>query len=171
MIEKGKPVNILYLDFAKAFNTVPPKKLHTLKAHGIDGKVLNWIEAFLVGCQQRVSVGDRLSGWMPVPSEVPQGSVLAPLLVLAMLCINGLPSFLKCGIKIFADYYYSDYGYSYHSVRQPQDAATLREDLDATVHWVKEWQLTFDAAKHKVLHISSQDFHHVYALEGKQWKR
>ena len=159
LIEKGEPVDVLYLDLAKAFNTVPPRKLlHKVKAHGIDGKILKWIEAFLVGRQQRVIVGDRLSGWMPVPSGVPQGSVLAPLLF--MLYINDLPSVLKCGIKIFADD-----SKLYHSVRHPQDAAALQEDLDAAVHWAEEWQLTFNAAKCKVLHIGSQNPHHVYALK------
>ena len=160
MIEKGEPVDILYLDLAKAFNTVPPRKLlHKVKAHGIDGKILKWIEAFLVGRQQRVIVGDRLSGWMPVPSGVPQGSVLAPLLFL--MYINDLPSVLKGGVKIFADD-----SKIYRPVRHPQDAAALQEDLDAAVHWAEEWQLNFNAAKCKVLHIGSQNCHHLYTLEG-----
>ena len=47
MIESGEPIEVLYLDLAKAFNTVPPKKLiQKLKAYSIDEKVLRWIEAF-----------------------------------------------------------------------------------------------------------------------------
>ena len=49
-VEEGKPVDILYLDLAKAFNTVPPKRLlYKLKAYGITGKILGWLEVFLVG--------------------------------------------------------------------------------------------------------------------------
>ena len=50
MIEEGELVDVLYLDFAKAFNTIPIRKLlNKVKAHRIDRKILCWIEAFLVG--------------------------------------------------------------------------------------------------------------------------
>ena len=55
-IQKGNPVDVLYVDFKKAFDKVPHKKLLTkLKACGITGKLLNWIYSFLVGRKQRVS--------------------------------------------------------------------------------------------------------------------
>ena len=48
MVENGEPVDVLYLDLAKALNTVPPKRLlKKVEAHGIGGKVLRWIGAFL----------------------------------------------------------------------------------------------------------------------------
>ena len=160
MIEKGEPVDILYLDLAKAFNTVPPRKLlKKVKAYGIGGKILRWIEAFLVGRQQRVTVNGSRSGWAPVPSGVPQGSVLAPLLFL--LYVNDLPNHLSSGVKIFADD-----SKLYRSVSLPADPSTLQKDLDAAVCWADEWQLTFNAAKCKVLHIGRLNRHHVYTLNG-----
>ena len=72
LVERGEPVDILYLEPAKAFNTVPPRKLlQKIKAHGIGGKISKWIEAFLMECQQRVIVRDKLSGWTPVPCGIP----------------------------------------------------------------------------------------------------
>ena len=160
LVERGEPVDILYLDLAKAFNTVPPRKLlQKVKAHGIDGKILRWIEAFLIGRQQRVIVGDKLSGWTPVPSGVPQGSVLAPLLFI--LYINDLPSILNCGIKIFADD-----SKLYRSVCHQGDALALQKDLDTTTRWADEWQLSFNATKCKVLHVGHQNRHNIYTLKG-----
>lgn len=160
MIENGEPVDVLYLDLAKAFNTVPPRRLlRKVEAHGIGGRILRWIEAFLLERQQRVIVGSSRSGWAPVPSGVPQGSVLAPLLFL--LYVNDLPDTLNCGIKIFADD-----SKLYRSLPFPSDPLTLQEDLDAAVRWADEWQLTFNAAKCKVLHIGRRNRHHLYSLRG-----
>ena len=94
-----------------------------------------------------------------MPSGVPQGSVLAPLLFI--LYVNDLPGALNCGIKIFA-------GDSklYRSVQLPTDSLALQEDLDAAARWADEWQLTFNAAKCKVLHIGHRNRHHVYSLRG-----
>ena len=159
MIEKGEPVDVLYLDLAKAFNTVPTRKLLSkVKAHGIDGKILHWIEAFLVGRQQRVIVGGRHSGWGPLTSGVPQGLVMAPLLFL--LYVNDLPDVLNSGIKIFADD-----SKLYRSVGVPADSLALQGDLDAASSWADEWQLTFNANKCKVLHIGRLNRHHVYTLK------
>ena len=160
MIEKGEPVDILYLDLAKAFNTVPPRKLlRKVEAFGIGGKILRWLEAFLVGRQQRVTVGGSRSGWAPVPSGVPQGSVLAPLLFI--LYVNDLPGALNSSAKIFADD-----TKLYRAVSHPSDALILQADLDAAVRWADEWQLTFNATKCKALHIGRRNRHHVYTLKG-----
>ena len=51
------PVDIIFLDFQKAFDKVPHKRLlHKLAAHGIGGELLLWIENWLSGRKQRVTL-------------------------------------------------------------------------------------------------------------------
>ena len=45
---QGGVTDAIYLDFAKAFDTVPHSRLiGKLQAYGITGDLLNWVEAFL----------------------------------------------------------------------------------------------------------------------------
>jgi len=54
-LDHGVPVDIIYLDFKKAFDSVPHRRLLTkLKAYGIRGQILDWIEDFLTYRRQRV---------------------------------------------------------------------------------------------------------------------
>ena len=55
MIDEGKPFDISYFDFGKASDSVPHKRISTeLNVHGISGKLLGWISAFLTGRTQKV---------------------------------------------------------------------------------------------------------------------
>ena len=99
-IQKGNPVDVLYVDFKKAFDKVPHKRLLTkLKTYGITGKLLNWIYSFLVGRKQRVTINSFKSTWVDVVSGVPQGSVLRPIFF--MIYINDLPHVLSNPCLLF----------------------------------------------------------------------
>ena len=54
-VDSGLPVDTFYLDFAKAFDKVPHRRLlMKLKVHGTDGVVLEWIRRWLTDRKQRV---------------------------------------------------------------------------------------------------------------------
>ena len=75
--QRGQAADIVFLDFTKAFDKVPGKRLlRKLRAHGIGGKLYSWIKAWLTGRQQRVVRNGDFSDWAAVLSGVPQGSVL-----------------------------------------------------------------------------------------------
>ncbi len=80
-LDEGDTVDIIYLDFAKAFASVNHRLLFIkLKCHGIAPSVINWIESYLRRRSFQVSVNGSLSQVAEAVNGVPQGSVLGPIL-------------------------------------------------------------------------------------------
>ena len=70
-LDEGHTVDVLYLDFAKAFDKVPHRRLlDKCKGVGVEGKLLEWIRVWLEGRNQRVVLNGEASEWSEVLSGV-----------------------------------------------------------------------------------------------------
>ena len=78
-INQRLAIDVIYIDFSKAFDTVSHEKLLAkLKSYGIAYELLSWLSSFLIGRLQQLSVGTEFSELLTVESGIPQGSVLDP---------------------------------------------------------------------------------------------
>ena len=95
-------MDIVYLDFKKAFDKVPHQRLSAkVRACGVAGQVANWITNWLSDRKQRVAVSERMSCWEDVSGGVPQRSLLGPLLFI--IYIKDLDSGVKSRLSKFSD--------------------------------------------------------------------
>ena len=71
--DEGSPVDVIYLDFQKAFDKVPhQRRILKLKSHGMGNSIIDWIEQWLTDRTQRVVVGGEVSSWKSVLGGVPK---------------------------------------------------------------------------------------------------
>ena len=138
-IEDKKPVDVIYLEYRKAFDSVPFERLLVkLYACGIRGKLLQWIREFLTN--RKVSVNNHSSNFVPVTSGIPKGSVLRPIMFL--IYVNGLPEVVISTVKLFADD-----TKLYRVIKNEEDKLQLQEDLNNLQKWSETWQLPFNVEK------------------------
>ena len=94
--------DVVHLDFFKAFNRFTHRRLiQKLKGYVIKEDHFKWIESFLSGCLQRVVLDDFISDWVEVTSEVPQGSIMDPLMF--VIFINDLPEMIEDYCKLYTN--------------------------------------------------------------------
>ena len=145
-LEKGNGVDVIYLDFAKAFDKLDHGiTLRKLKALGICGHLGRWIFTFLTNRQQSVIVDGRMSSPKPVISGVPQGSVLGPLLFLVLIGDidkNIATAFLSS----FADDTRVGNG-----ITSPTDISNLQQDLETVYQWSVDNNMQFNSDKFELL--------------------
>ena len=154
----GSPVDIIYLDFQKAFDKVPHQRLLLkLKAHGIGDSITDWIEQWLTDRRQRVVVDGEVSNWKSVLSGVPQGSVLGPILFL--IYINDLDDSITSNVLKFADD-----TKLFRKVSTDDDKQHLQNDLDRLVKWSEKWQMLFNFGKCKCLHTGHGNLNVNYKM-------
>ena len=143
--EQGPPLNVLndwtnslenklttdwiYLDYQKAFDSVPHKRLISkLPSYRFNPVIISWVENYLRDRSQYVEINGEQSQWQPVTSGIPQGSVLGPLLFL--IYINDLPKHVNSTI-----YMYADDTKIYRKIRDKHDQEILQKDLDSLKAW------------------------------------
>lgn len=162
---KSEVVDCIYFDFAKAFDTVPHRRLMMkLERYGINESILNWIKSFLSNRKQLVSVNGAKSSLDPVISGIPQGSVLGPLLF--VIYINDLPEHVLSSIFLFADD-----TKIIKEINSILDSLIVQHDIEALERWSREWLLKFHPDKCHVLTIGKFEnikHAHPYQLNGEQ---
>ena len=157
-LDKGYSIDIIYLDFQKAFDSVPHQRLiHKISSFGVHGNLLEWIKNFLSNRKQQVVLNGHMSQSVPVTSGVPQGSVLGPLLFI--MFVNDLPLVVSGPTYMFADD-----TKIFRVIRNSEDYVTLQNDLNSLFKWSSLWQLKFNASKCKHLHFGPAHHYGNYFL-------
>ena len=158
-----KKTDVVYIDFARAFDSVVHDKLlFKLSVYGIGNELYSWIGNFLKNRTQQVLIEQCLSKHEEVKSGVPQGLVLGPILFI--LFINDITQTLNNRVrcKLFAD----DVKL-YSIVDTDMEINPLQEGLNKIFLWSQLWQLPINRVKCYVLHISNQqDARQQYTING-----
>ena len=169
-LNKSSRVDVIYFDFAKAFDSVNHDIiLQKLKNQfGIDGLLLQFIKSYLQGREQKVVVDSCSSGTLPVLSGVPQGSILGPILF--VLFINDMHSVISPGTDIAL---YADDTKIWREIVLDQDQIFLQKDIDNLYQWSDVNKMNFHPDKCKVVAVTNKRltyelpfYEHFYCLNG-----
>ena len=134
-LDSGFPVDVIYLDFQKAFDKVPHRRLILkLRACGIGGNIFRCIKNWLSDRKQRVVLNGLYSDWRCVFSGVPQGSVLGRLLFVVYIIDI-------CECKASKILKFADDTKVYHTVNSTKDCEILQSDLHKLVTWSTDWHV------------------------------
>ena len=161
VLDVGDVVDVVLMDFTKAFDVVPHSLLlRKLASMGVCQLTLKWLRSFLSGRSQVVDDNSSLSFPGDVSSCVIQGNVIGP--VLFTLYINDLPqAFPDCIIKLF-----SDDAKAYRITKNSLDRILLQLALNALCAWANEWCLILSLQKCLYLQLGYCNGSLSYTLNG-----
>ena len=152
LMEEGYNVDVIYLDFAKAFDkldlNIALQKLFNL---GIRGKVLAWIECFLKGRKQQVVVNGAKSEPVDVVSGVPQGSILGPLIFIVDL------GDIDVDLVVTSVSSFADDSRAIGKVKTESDILAIQEDLDRIYQWAEANNMLFNSTKFECMRYGANE--------------
>ena len=145
-LEGGYRVDTVYTDFSKAFDRVSHDILiHKLKMFGLDDPLLSWFRSYLSQRTQIVRIGNFYSREIDVPSGVPQGSHLGPLLF--NVFINDVHECISHSqFLLFAD----DLKL-YCPIHNIEDCDKLQYDVNNLVDWCQRNGMALNPVKCKAM--------------------
>ena len=162
IIENKSECDVIYLDFKKAFDSVPINRLiEKIQSYGINGNILSWIKSFLTNRTQKVKINSAVTKPSNVTSGVVQGSVLGPTLFLVY--INDMAEeVIHVLLKLFADD-----SKIFKEIINLNDREILQGTLLKLEQWAKKWQLRFNIDKCVTLTIGKSDIENtIYYLNN-----
>ena len=160
-VDMGNNVDVCYIDFSRAFDTVSiPKLLYKMSAYGFRGKLLKWLTDFFLDRKFCVKINNVLSETVVQTSGIAQGTSLGPLSF--SIYINDLPLCLRnCVCKLFADD-----AKVYYVYRPMSSTDDFQNDLHALASWADLWQLTIAVKKTFMLYLGKSNQRRDYSING-----
>ena len=150
--EGSECVDMVYLDFAKAFDKVDHGiLLHKLRDFGISGKLGIWLHSLLLNRSQFVRIPGGFSTDSQVISGVPQGTVLGPLLFLILM------SDINKGVSNTKIISFADDTRVYNNIKTVDDCNVLQSDLESVYNWADVNNMLFNASKFDYLSFACKN--------------
>lgn len=144
-VEARSQVDSVYVDFSKAFDTVPHIHITEKLLHmGFPIWIIEWLKSYLTNRKAFVQIETEESSVFDVTSGVPQGSVLGPLIFI--LYINDLGLRLSSGKSFFAD----DFKL-FRVIASVLDCAAIQNDIDELLKWCEENGMNVNIKKCKAI--------------------
>lgn len=161
--ENGHQIDVIYTDLRKAFDTVNHDILiNKLFSIGITGNMLTWLSSYLRDRTQSIKYRNTYSRKIIVPSGVPQGSHLGPILF--AIFINDIALVLKhCRFLLYAD----DLKL-FLKIESPTDAFNLQQDINNLNNWCDSNHIFLNIQKCKIMrfHRNNMPALYRYSIDG-----